>query len=248
MTPVDLLTPSCALFLDFDGTLVDIAPEPELVRVPPDLVELLLALQGDLGGALAVVSGRPIAQIDHFLAPLRLPAAGEHGAERRDRAGRLFLLPTRPLHRVEETATALARRHAGLRVEVKRGSVALHYRQAPMLEADCLAAMQAAVDDSPGLVLLRGKMVAEAKAAHIGKGQAIESFLSEPPFHGRTPVFAGDDMTDEPGFSVVQALGGAGIKIGEGATAARHRLAAPTALRQALAEAVGSRLPGGTQT
>ena len=240
MSFADLLTPSSALFLDFDGTLVDIAPEPEQVWVPPGLVEQLGALQDHLGGALAVVSGRPIRQIDAFLAPLRLPSAGEHGAERRGGGGELILLPTLPLERVAEAAQGLARRHPVLRVETKRGSLALHYRQAPELEALCLAAMQAAVDASPGLVLLRGKMVAEAKPAHIGKGSAIESFLGEPPFAGRVPLFVGDDVTDEGGFAAVQAHGGLGFKVGEGVSSAARRMPSPAAVRQALADALAA--------
>jgi trehalose 6-phosphate phosphatase len=238
MTLPDFLEPSSALFLDFDGTLVDIAPQPEAVVVPAGLVQLLAGLQQLLGGALAVVSGRPIQQIDGFLAPLRLPVAGEHGAERRDSAGQTTLLPALPLQRVEEAAQALAREYPALRVETKRGSVALHFRQAPELEALCVSTLQAAVDDSPGLALLAGKMVAEAKPGHIGKGKAIEAFLREPPFEGRRPIFVGDDVTDEAGFTAVQAAGGIGFKVGEGSTAASHRLPHPAMLRRELEQAL----------
>ena len=238
MTFLDHFQPRCALFLDFDGTLVDIAAQPEAVVVPPGLVQILAGLQQVLGGALAVVSGRPIAQIDAFLAPLRLPVAGEHGAERRDSAGHTTLLPALPLQRVEAAAQALAREYPALRVETKRGSVALHYRQAPELEALCVNTLQAAVDDSPGLALLAGKMVAEAKPGNIGKGKAIEAFLHEPPFHGRVPLFVGDDVTDEAGFSVVQAQGGKGFKVGEGSTTAWHRLQSPAGLRRDLEQAL----------
>lgn len=240
----DLIQPSCALFLDFDGTLVDIAPRPEDVRVPPGLVDTLAELRHGLGGALALVSGRPIAQLDAFLAPLRLPAAGEHGGERRDSLGGLSLHPPAPLDRVLQAAAGLADQHPALRVETKRAAVALHYRQAPQLEAICLAAMQAAVDASPGLVLLRGKRVAEAKPAGVGKGQAIEAFLSEPDFRGRLPLFVGDDITDEVGFTVVQGHGGIGVKVGDGSTTAFQRLASPAALRRELQAAAGRLGPG----
>ncbi|MCJ0764668.1 trehalose-phosphatase [Variovorax terrae] len=241
MNFVDILCPSCALFLDFDGTLVDLAPQPEAVRVPAGLVDSLEALAGYLDGALAVISGRPIAQIDAYLFPLRLPAAGVHGAERRGADGALALLPTVPLERVEQAARALAQSYPALRVEFKRGSVALHYRQAPALENLCLEALQAAVADSPGLTLLRGKMVVEAKPGGASKGLAIEAFLREPPFAGRTPVFAGDDLTDEVGFSTVQRLGGLGVKIGSGASVAWHRLGSAAALRHELAQAALAR-------
>jgi trehalose 6-phosphate phosphatase len=241
MNLVDILYPSCALFLDFDGSLVDLAPQPEAVIIPSELVATLGSLSGYLGGALALISGRPIEQIDAFLQPLRLPVAGVHGAERRGADGAITLLSTHPLERVEEAALTLAARHPQLRVENKRGSVALHYRQAPELEGLCLDVMQAAVEESPGLTLLRGKMVAEAKPGGASKGHAIEAFLQEPPFTGRTPVFIGDDFTDEVGFSTVQRLSGLGIKVGDGPTVAWQRLASPAALRWQLQAAVAAK-------
>jgi trehalose 6-phosphate phosphatase len=242
MTLAEILYPSCALFLDFDGTMVDIAPQPDAVQVPQLLLTVLQDVQDYLQGAVAVISGRPIAQIDAFLRPLQLPVAGVHGAERRSGDGRVHLLNTHPLDHVEEAACALAASNPGLLVENKRGSIALHYRQRPELEQACLTAMQAAVDESPGLTLLRGKMVAEAKPGGASKGRAIEDFLAEPPFAGRTPVFIGDDFTDEVGFSTVQRLGGMGIKVGEGATVAWRRLADPTALRSELEAALAARM------
>jgi trehalose 6-phosphate phosphatase len=238
---LDILCPSCALFLDFDGTLVDIAPQPEDVIVPSGLVHTLAELNKYLDGALALISGRPIEQIDGFLHPLRLAVAGVHGAERRGPDGAVSLLSTHPMQLVEEAASALAARYPQLRIETKRGSVALHYRQAPELEPQCLHAMQAAVEQSPGLTLLRGKMVVEAKPGGTSKGHAIEAFLQEPPFAGRKPVFVGDDFTDEVGFSTVQRLQGLGVKVGEGTTVAWHRLASPSALRYELQRAVDAK-------
>ena len=241
MNFVDILHPSCALFLDFDGSLVDLAPQPEAVIVPSGLVGTLESLKTYLGGAVALISGRPIEQIDAFLHPLQLPAAGVHGAERRAADGVVTLMSTHPLENVEEAALALAALHPQLRVENKRGSIALHYRQAPELERLCLETMQAAVEQSPGLTLLRGKMVAEAKPGGASKGHAIEAFLHEPPFAGRTPVFVGDDITDEVGFSTVQRMRGLGVKVGEGATVAWQRLASPAALRYQLQAAVAAK-------
>jgi trehalose 6-phosphate phosphatase len=241
MNLVDILCPSCALFLDFDGTLVDLAPQPEAVIVPSGLVPTLEALSTYLGGALALISGRPIEQIDEFLNPLRLPVAGVHGTERRGAAGDMTLLSTHPMQRVEEAALALAGKHPQLRVENKRGSVALHYRQAPELETACLHAMQEAVEESPGLTLLRGKMVVEAKPGGASKGHAIQAFLQEPPFAGRRPVFVGDDFTDEVGFATVQGLQGLGVKVGEGTSVAWQRLASPAALRYQLQAAVAAK-------
>jgi trehalose 6-phosphate phosphatase len=241
MTLVEILYPSCALFLDFDGTMVDIAAKPNAVEVPQPLIVALRNLNDYLQGAVAVISGRPIAQLDAFLQPLQLAVAGVHGAERRDAAGELHLLNTHPLDRVEGAARALSFANDGLLVENKRGSVALHYRQRPELEEQCIATMQAAVAESPGLTLLRGKMVVEAKPGGASKGRAIEDFLKEPPFAGRTPVFVGDDITDEVGFSTVQRLGGIGVKVGEGPSVAWRRIADPAALRRDLEAAVAAR-------
>lgn len=238
---VDILSPSCALFLDFDGTLVDLAPQPEAVIVPTGLVATLEALTRYLGGALALISGRPIEQIDAFLEPVRLPIAGVHGAERRGAAGEVTLLSTHPLQRVEEAALALAGQHPRLLVENKRGSLALHYRQAPELEPECLQAMQRAVEESPGLTLLRGKMVVEAKPGGASKGHAIEAFMQEPPFAGRVPVFVGDDSTDEVGFATVQRMRGLGVKVGDGNSVAFARLASPAVFRHQLQAAVTDR-------
>lgn len=237
----DILFPSCAVFLDFDGTLVDIAPQPESVIVPPALIATLEQLHAWLGGGLAMISGRPIEQIDAFLKPLILPAAGVHGAERRSANGEISLLNTHPLDNVEAAALAAVHLDSRLRVEVKRGSVALHYRQAPEREAECIEAMQHAVEESPGLTLLRGKMVVEAKLGGASKGAAIEAFMAEPPFAGRTPVFVGDDITDEVGFATVQRMKGLGVKIGEGATVAWQRIESPAVFRQQLQTAVAQK-------
>lgn len=225
------LTSNSALFLDFDGTLVDIAPQPELVKVPEGLVELLRALSDKLDGALAIVSGRRLADIDEFLAPLRLPAAAEHGAQQRCADGRLVAQAAPDLHDITRIARALTTQHAGLRVEVKSAAVALHYRHAPELETLCIETMAEAVKRAPGVELLQGKCVLEAKPAGVNKGTAIAAFMAQPPFAGRLPLFAGDDTTDEAGFATIRALGGEGIKIGDGASLARHRIASPAEFR-----------------
>ena len=241
MTLAEILHPSSALFLDFDGTMVDIAPQPSAVHVPQPLIAALRNLHDYLKGAIAVISGRQIAQIDAFLQPLQLPVAGVHGAELRGVDGVLHLLHSQPLDQVQEAACLLAAQNPGLLVENKGSSLALHFRQRPELEDLCLRTMEQAVQESPGITLLRGKMVVEAKPGGASKGRAIEAFLEEQPFAGRTPVFIGDDVTDEVGFSTVQRLGGVGIKVGEGATCAWRRLPDPQALRQELEAAVAAR-------
>jgi trehalose 6-phosphate phosphatase len=238
---VDILSPSCALFLDFDGTLVDIAPQPDAVVVPSPLLGLLAQLHTYLGGALALISGRPIAQIDDYLQPVVVPVAGVHGAERRSASGEITLSATHPLDAVEHAAEALVARHPALRLESKRGSIALHYRQAPQLEQECVEAMRLAVEQSPGLTLLHGKMVVEAKPGGASKGAAIEAFMNEAPFAGRTPLFVGDDVTDEVGFSTVQRMHGLGVKVGTGSSVAFARIASPTAFREQLQSALAAK-------
>ena len=227
----------CALFLDFDGTLVDLAATPEGVVVAPGLVDALAVLRDRLDGRLAIISGRPIEQIDTMLGPLILPVAGVHGMERRAADGVLHYTPVPDISAVQACALHLASTHPGLRVEQKRGALALHYRQAPELESLCRAEMLRAIRDCPDLLLLHGKMVIEAKPAGVTKGTAIRDFMAEAPFIGRRPVFAGDDATDEAGFACVQEAGGLGLKIGAGPSVARHRIATPQALRAELMHA-----------
>ena len=220
-----------ALFLDFDGTLAELAARPAAVQVPVQLVPLLTRWSEHLQGALALVSGRPLADLDALLAPLRLPAAAEHGAVRRGADGRQLSVPAPDLQAVTRVARALARQHAGLQVELKTAAVALHYRQAPGLENLCLQHIARAVLATPGVELLHGKCVIEVKPLGVSKGSAIAAFMREPPFAGRTPWFAGDDVTDEAGFAWVQAAGGQCLKVGAGPSLARHRCANPQALR-----------------
>lgn len=231
------LTSDAALFLDFDGTLVALAETPEAIDVPSALVALLGDLHHQLGGALAVVSGRQIDSIDRFLAPLRLPAAGEHGVQRRNGEGHIQEQRAPDLTGVLEVANELARVHEGLLVERKHAAIALHYRQAPQLEAVCRDAMMRAARGQPQFELLHGKFVFEIKPAGINKGVAIAAFMQEAPFAGRVPVFAGDDTTDESGFAVVQPRGGVAIKVGAGPSQALYRLESSLAVFQWLVEA-----------
>ncbi|MGR4869241.1 trehalose-phosphatase [Variovorax sp. LARHSF232] len=231
------LTPDAALFLDFDGTLVGIAETPEAIEVPQGLVALLTDLHDWLGGALAVVSGRQIDVLDRFLAPLRLPAAGEHGVQRRDASGEMSEQAPPDLEAVLDVANHLAGAHPDLLVERKHAAVALHYRRAPELEVLCRNTLLGIIAKDPQLELLHGKAVFEVKPAGVNKGIAIDAFLREAPFAGRLPVFAGDDTTDESGFAVVQPLGGVAIKVGAGPSLARHRLESPRAVFEWLAGA-----------
>jgi trehalose 6-phosphate phosphatase len=216
-----------ALFLDFDGTLVEIAPAPGLVEVPAELPHLLGELADRLGGALAVVSGRPLDQLADMLAPFAGGIAGDHGLERRCGDGNVIRCTAHPeLDRFRPLISDFATRHDGVLLEDKGGSLALHYRQAPSLASLCHALVGRAVDASnSALLAVAGKMVIELMPRSAGKGRAIADFLAEAPFRGRLPVFVGDDTTDEDGFAVVNRLGGVSIHVGGGATIARHNLA-----------------------
>jgi trehalose 6-phosphate phosphatase len=216
-----------ALFLDFDGTLVEIAPTPDLIQVPAELPHLLAELTDRLGGAVAVVSGRPLDQLAKILAPFTGGIAGAHGLEWRCSDGKVIRCLKHPeLRRFRPLIAAFATRHEGVLLEDKGCSLALHYRQAPSLGAVCDSFVGQAVDESNGaLVAVAGKMVIELMPRSAGKGRAIAGFLADEPFHGRSPVFVGDDTTDEDGFAVVNRLGGVSVHVGGAATIAHHSLA-----------------------
>lgn len=219
-----------ALFFDFDGTLVDLAPRPDDIVVPADLPDRLRRLAEGFDGAVALVSGRPIEQIDHWLRPLRLPVAGVHGSERRAHDGRMTRLAAPALDSVAVDLQRWCERHPGLLLERKPTAIALHYRGADALEAVCIDAMEAAAKALPDFALMKGKKVLELKPAAAHKGAALRAFLGEAPFAGRRPYFFGDDVTDEAGFAVVDELGGVAIKVGAGDSLAPWRLADPVAV------------------
>lgn len=229
---------SWALFLDFDGTLVELAASPESVIVAPDLASTLTRLASGLGGALAIVSGRQIATIDRYLGP-RFDVAGLHGAERRvggvlrpghtpDRGGLRLAL---------DVLRQLARDEPRLVIEDKQLSVAFHWRLVPELEALALTTIDRALAAAgSGYRVQYGHAVAEILPAHVSKGGAIDEFLTLSPYAGRRPVFFGDDLTDEAAFATVNRHGGVSVKVGEGPTAAGARLATPEEVRRCLAE------------
>jgi trehalose 6-phosphate phosphatase len=214
-----------ALFFDFDGTLADIAARPDEVQVSEDTRQTLLALRSALRGAVAIISGREISSVDHFLLPVQLAVSGVHGLTRRDAAGRVHAadLDFGGIQQVEDRLASFVEANPGLLLEPKRGAVALHYRQRPELEEASRAAMRDAVRGKEHIQLRPGKMVIEALAHNGNKGAAIASFMKESPFIGRLPVFAGDDVTDEDGFALVNSRQGISIKVGVGETQAQYR-------------------------
>lgn len=226
-----------ALFLDFDGTLVEIVDRPDAVAVKPGVPETLARLSAALGGALAVVSGRPIAFLDAKLAPFTPDAAGLHGVERR-LAG--VLHPCRPEEH-PELRRGIERLHGALDsvenviIEDKGCSVAVHWRMAPAEEGRAKGLVEdLAKRLGADYRIQYGKMVAEILPALSGKGPIIAKFMEEAPYAGKTPVFVGDDLTDENGFETVNRLGGVAVRIGDGDTVARYRLPSVIALAETL--------------
>lgn len=220
--------PLLAIFTDFDGTLVEIAETPDAVEVPPALTSQIDRTARDLDHAFAVITGREISDIDRFLSPLNLPVAGAHGAQRRRADGTMLTLDSgiaEAAEAIAKSVSPLVAANPELLLEPKDGAVALHYRQKPELEQACLLAMHEAVAEHPEFTLVPGKMVIEARPSGFDKGSALRAFMQEEPFVGRTPIFIGDDTTDEDAFQVAQELGGIGIKLGEGETIARMRIA-----------------------
>jgi trehalose 6-phosphate phosphatase len=223
-----------ALFLDFDGTLVGIAATPSVVRVPSDLGRLLERASAALGGALAIISGRPIAAIDAMTAPLRLPAAGVHGAELRMEPGSpIVAAAPRIAPELVQAVRAAVGDRKGLLVEEKTYSVAVHYRLAPderpRIEAALRELLHESADD---VVLKRGRKIVEVTPRMATKGGALLAFMREPPFAGRRPIMVGDDLTDESAMAAARGLGGGGLKVaGEHFPAEDADFADPTAVR-----------------
>ncbi len=227
-----------ALFLDFDGTLAEIAPRPDAVQVEPGLVDTLEALRARLGGALAVVTGRPVSVIDRFLAPSRLDAAGLHGVERRVGGATTGAAAAdhpelrRQVARLQAESAPLS----NVLIEDKGASVAVHWRLANPEDAGRAEALVRASADALGGAyrLQLGKAVGEIVPAQATKAHAIRAFMESPPYVGRTPVFFGDDRTDEIAFASVRQDGGIAVRVGDGDTVATRRLPDPAAVRALL--------------
>ena len=208
-----------ALFLDVDGTLLEIAPRSDLVQVAPGLPRLLGGLAEERSGAVALISGRPLAELDRLFRPWRGAAAGIHGSERRRADGSLDYRAdpdaAAALDLIRPRLAALARAGNSLVFEDKQRSLALHYRAAPERGDEILAVAAALQREAgPALRLICGKMVVEFQPHGADKGAAIAAFMAEPPFLGRSAVFVGDDATDEDGFAEIERRGGIAIRVG----------------------------------
>jgi trehalose 6-phosphate phosphatase len=224
-----------AILLDIDGTLLDIAPTPREVVVPRGLPQTLARVRDRVGGALALVSGRPIAEIDEFFAPFQFVAVGGHGAEMRPVADGPTLpdrsSPLDPIFR--QRLKDIAANHPGVLVEDKGYSIALHYRRVPRqgvsLNHDVKHAYEAWADHS--YELLAGKAVLEIKHSDFNKGSGVRQLMTYPPFQGRAPIFVGDDRTDEDAFDVMPEFKGEAMSVGRKLPHVEKHFAAPADVR-----------------
>jgi trehalose 6-phosphate phosphatase len=242
---VPAITSRQALFLDLDGTLVEFREDPAAVRADCALCDALEECFERLAGALALVSGRPIADLDVSLAPHRFPAAGLHGLERRDAAGTQHVARFQPvgLMKARESVRAMFSDDPYVRIEDKGLALAVHYRAAPERgTAIRTLARQILIDIGPAYRMLEGSFVVELLPREASKGSAVRGFMTEAPFTGRRPVFVGDDVTDLDGFKAVRELGGYGIAVGDRVDA-EYRLADVAEVRRWLSghlEGLGS--------
>jgi trehalose 6-phosphate phosphatase len=221
-----------AILLDVDGTILDIAATPTSVAVPASLRRTLSVLSERVGGALALVSGRPLPDLDSIFAPLRLPAIGGHGAEFRLDGGGIERC-AQPLEaELKRELKAIAARHPGVIVEDKGYSVALHYRKVPAQGLGVVHEVKRACAASRSCELLAGKAVIEVKAKGFDKGTAVRALMAHPPFRGRVPIFIGDDRTDEAAFAVLPEFSGKAISVGRKVAGVADRFETPADVRR----------------
>lgn len=208
------LSASAALFLDFDGTLADIAPTPDAARLAPGMLDAIARASQRLSGRVALLSGRPIATLQQLVPLPGLAMAGVHGLERLRPDGSTEAPPPHPgLAAARATLQGLSAREPRLLLEDKGLSIGLHYRDAPWLRAQATEIVSR-LADSHGLLVQTGKMVLELRTPGADKGDALHAFMAEPPFMGHAPIFIGDDDTDEAAFRAAAAIGGHGIRVG----------------------------------
>jgi trehalose 6-phosphate phosphatase len=231
-----------AILLDVDGTILDIAPSPREVSVPDSLRRAIAIVADRVGGALALVSGRPISDLDAIFAPLRLPLIGGHGAEIRPAAGAAVEQRAAPLDPAfAQTLKDIAARHSGILIEDKGYSLALHYRAVLKLGPALVQEVRQACDASPdrSIELLDGKAVIEVKTEGIDKGTAVRELMSRPPFAGRVPIYIGDDTTDEDAFAVLPEFNGIAISVGRRFAGVDEHFDSPAEVRSWLERLAG---------
>ena len=245
-----VLTGTHAFFFDLDGTLADIKPQPHQVSIPVGVCAALRQLAQNNDGAVALISGRSMDELDALAGAGCFPLAGVHGAERRDISGQVhrITLPQDLARELEHELRNALVDLPGAKLESKGMAFALHYRQAPQHQPAIAQLAERMVRRWPALALQPGKCVLELKPKGVNKGEAIRTFMQEPPFMNKTPVFLGDDLTDETGFKVVNLMGGYAVKVGQGETEAGWRLDGVAAVHQWLLALIDTPSPQGTQT
>ncbi|HLE57730.1 MAG TPA: trehalose-phosphatase [Rhodothermia bacterium] len=232
-----------AWFFDIDGTLVEIASLPSRIIVHDELLSAIAQLHSLTGGAVSLITGRAISDVDRFFDLPAISIAGQHGLELRDAEGETIAhpVPEEALHRLRDALDDAIARHPGLVAEFKGMSIALHYRMAPALAGYAHRLLRLlGAKYAPNFVIQKGKCVVELKPAGTDKGEVIKRLMTTDPFRGRTPVFVGDDLTDEAGFAIVNEMSGYSVKVGPGPTCARFRLRTVTQVREWLSAGMRS--------
>lgn len=233
------LLSECALLLDIDGTLLELAATPDAVKVPPGLADTLSALHDRLDGALALVSGRSLIDIDRIFAPMRLPIVGGHGAEMRLSVdSEAVAVHAPPMDKdLKRRFMAIAQLSSGILLEDKGYSLALHYRLAPQFERTIFEAVSAIRADLPAapIEVLPGKSVCEIKHSGFTKATGVIELMKHAPFTGRRPIFIGDDVTDETVFAIMPDMNGLSFSVGRDAQGVDGVFAAPADVRAWLA-------------
>lgn len=236
----------CALLFDIDGTLIDLAPTPDGVHVPSVLKDMLEELYERTGGALALVSGRSLSDIDAIFHPLKMPAIGGHGAEfRLDRGGPAIAADLRLEPQLKKRFGAIADLDSGIIVEDKGYSLALHYRLAPSCQGAIYKALAAIRADLPAapIEVLTGKCVVEIKPSGFSKATAVRQLMTRIPYEGRHPVFIGDDVTDDTVFAIMPDLAGTAFSVGRRVVGLQGHFAAPADVRAWLSGLLAIRQP-----
>lgn len=225
------------MFLDIDGTLIDIAATPDAIEIPVELAPLLARLDAATGGALALVSGRTLAEIDRYFPNGPRWIAGCHGGERRlpDGEWRHPMTDGAAVERVQRDIASLEPLDSAVLAEFKPLGAVIHYRNAPSLGPVLKAAAESIAGSTPGFECHSAKMAYELRPGDVGKDHVLRDWIAQHPFMGRVPVMIGDDLTDEPAMAWAQEAGGFAVKVGHGPTGARHRLDSPADVRAALA-------------
>lgn len=234
-----LLHANSAFMSDFDGTLVELAPLPDAVSVSAGLAGWLHQLEAHLNHALAIVTGRRLADVDTHLSSLLLMGAGAHGAEIRPEIGARVVPIVAPLEStLVDSINAALRDLPDVWVENKTFALAAHFRQNPAAGPECQTRIRSVLSGLDGVEVFEGHAVVEVRIKGVSKGAATRSFLGTPVFAGRTPVFVGDDFADEEAFLAVQSAGGHGIKVGPGSTRAQYRLPDVAAVHRWICESL----------